>query len=210
MVIFQLAASLSFCFVASGCFPRNTGDEVIIPGNPFAQKTSSYQKAGWPSSAVAWAEGLLREHGHEEKLSSFYFQYRHMEFILLQTKRDRIDMSGDFASATDLMLRYGLMRDKDFLPQLSMIERQERVQLAVERINESLLKGTLKSKRGAKAVRLELNRAFEIDFNPLTAPILRPEKIQLGKLTMKAEIARARAIYLSERAAVKQQKEKLK
>jgi hypothetical protein len=172
-------SALPFAFAAlvgtQGCSDADTvpqtGDVTDI-----ANSEVKDQSIGncWVYASVGWAESLRLTHSGEElNLSESYVTYWHWfeqirggapgEEALADLGNNELSTGGWWATAVELMRRYGVMDEGAFIPDEAEAPRSDRQKTALAKINESLKNGVLKTaaKRGdAKVVRTELNKAW--------------------------------------------------
>jgi hypothetical protein len=122
----------------------------------------------WLYAAMSWAESLhKRVNGEELNLSESYSTYWYWFDQIANggLDGDEISTGGWFRSAADLFMRYGLMKEADFIPEEANLEMSGRQKSALDAINLSLKSGVLKdpaNRRNREVVRAELNRAWNL------------------------------------------------
>jgi hypothetical protein len=123
----------------------------------------------WMYATMSWAESLhKRVAGEELNLSESYSSYWYWFEQIANggLDGDAISTGGWFRSATDLFMRYGVMKEADFIPEEASIEMSGRQKTALDAINVSLKSGLLKdpaNRRNREVVRAELNRAWALN-----------------------------------------------
>jgi hypothetical protein len=122
----------------------------------------------WLYAATSWAEALnKRATGQEKNTSESWLTYWHwFEQIANGGASNEISTGGSYGTAADLMVRYGLMMEGDFIPSEVEAEMSSRQSSALNKINDSLKNGVLKdaaARRDRKVVRRELDLAWGLD-----------------------------------------------
>lgn len=156
---------------------RPSGDEELDDGSSVDDITQvnhskvKRQSIGncWLYATTSWLEALNKEAtGEEKNTSESWLTYWHwFEQLANGGVRNEISTGGSYATATDLVLRYGLMLEGDFIPGESDSEMSNRQSRALDTINAVLRNGgPLKDaveKRDRAAIRAELDRAWGLD-----------------------------------------------
>lgn len=157
-------------------------DEVIIKDEAITKR-----KQSWSQESVSNIESIYASHGKKIKLSESYLYYRYFEFQLSNPKTSLLTMSSDYSKSLDVILKYGLMEDKDFLPQASPAD-------AIKSLNGSLSNGPLKKARNSKSIRAALNLAFGVSFSPEKSKVIRPARVRFDGLTLEQELKKQKAL----------------
>ncbi len=128
----------------------------------------------WLYATAGWLESLNKSAtGEELNTSESYTTYWHwFDQIANGTQRTSISTGGSYNTAIEIYTRYGVMLQKDFIPEEATRDMSARQASALDAINASLSKGALstrEARRNRALVRAELDRAWG----------LRPEVIQL-------------------------------
>ena len=192
----RTAWSLSLLFVAgcaglvtSGCgLIANTSANSPLPSFSRPQTVDidhtsiKWQTIGncWAYSHLGWAESLIKKAtGESLDFSETYLTYRHFEEqLLLTSDLNEIQTAGSFERTVFLLQKYGLLLEGEFIPDESGVARSLVQARAVERINESLKYGPLKTDRSPLLIRSELNKAFGISDEQF---LLRTERVRLPR-----------------------------
>jgi len=122
----------------------------------------------WVYATAGWIESLhLGATNKEINVSESWLTYWHwFDQIANGQAKDAINTGGDFSTATDVIGRYGIVMEGDFVPREADAEMSELQSSAEKEINLSLRSGAL-SRPEARAdralVRKELDRAFKLD-----------------------------------------------
>lgn len=177
--VLGLSLLLNSCTLFKG---SDEADEVVIKDDALAAKRQS-----WTQQAISNVESIYASHGKKIKLSEAYLYYRYFEFQLSNKKISSVTMSGDYVKSLDVILKYGLMEDKDFLPQASPAD-------AMKSLNESLLSGSLKKARDSKSIRTALNTFFGVNFSPEKSKVIRPARVKFDALTLEQELKKQKAL----------------
>lgn len=131
----------------------------------------------WLYATMGWAESLhaAAATGEPElNISESYLSYWHWFDQLIwdgMPDKDKITVEGFFADGMDLMYRFGLMTEAEFIPEEATSQTSRRQSTAESKLNKSLREGALKTPEARKdraLVRRELNAAWE----------LRPEMVE--------------------------------
>ena len=122
----------------------------------------------WLNATVSWLEALNKAATNEEKnTSESYLTYWHWyEQIANGGAGEEISTGGSYGTAADLIVRYGLMNEGDFIANEASAEMSNKQASALNAINASLKTGALKeyeARRDRKLVRKELDRAWGLD-----------------------------------------------
>ncbi|MFO0663163.1 MAG: hypothetical protein U0174_04385 [Polyangiaceae bacterium] len=119
----------------------------------------------WVYAVAGWAESLNeRATGTEMNISESYITYWHwFEQLTNGRASTEISTGGSFGVATDLITRYGIVTEGNFIPAEQESEMSNTQKSALDAINLSMKSGVLKdpaARRDRKLVRAELDRAF--------------------------------------------------
>jgi hypothetical protein len=171
---------LNSCALFQGSDDAN---EVIIKDEAIAKR----KRGSWSQETVSNIESIYASHGKKISLSESYLYYRYFEFQLSNPNKTLLSMSSDYQKSLDVILKYGLMEDKDFLPQASPAD-------ALKSLNGSLSGGALKKSRDSKSIRAALNLAFGVNFSPEKSKVIRPARIKFDGLTLEQELKKQKAL----------------
>ena len=172
----SLASMLALATLgAAGC-AADTQDDHAVSGDDESSKDDITQVSHtkvkrqsigncWLYATSSWLEALNKGATSEEaNTSESWLTYWHWyEQIANGGARDEISTGGSFGTAADLIARYGIMNEADFIPSEGDSEMSNRQSTALNAINASLKSGVLKDpamRRDRKAVRKELDRAW--------------------------------------------------
>ncbi|MFO0679177.1 MAG: hypothetical protein U0169_21800 [Polyangiaceae bacterium] len=123
----------------------------------------------WIYATVGWTESLVKTAGGRDlNLSESYLTYWNwFERILAgDVVKGAVEEGGSWGQAADLMIRYGLVQEKDFVPGEEKEALSARQTTALAAINKELASGSLKSKaarRDRRVVRAALDKAWKLD-----------------------------------------------
>jgi hypothetical protein len=167
-----LALLWAAMLVAPGCAaPEDdgAGSASAVTAVPSTPVKEQYIPNCWLYASVAWAEGMhLRATGNTVNLSESYLAY--WDFFAKITDPSLADgteikTSGNWGDAAELMRRYGLVLEKDFIAaEADEIGSQIQYE-AIFNANLALTEGPLKTRaarRDKALVRRTLNQAFSL------------------------------------------------
>jgi hypothetical protein len=122
----------------------------------------------WLYATTSWLEALNKAAtGQEKNTSESWLTYWHWyEQIANGGAGEEISTGGSYGTAADLIVRYGLVIEGDFIPGEASAEMSNKQKTALDAINASLKTGVLKdpaARRDRKLVRKELDRAWGLD-----------------------------------------------
>jgi hypothetical protein len=124
----------------------------------------------WIYATASWAESLIKQANPNEttepNLSESYWTYWHwFDQIANGQVSDEVTTGGFYTTAAEIIARYGMMSEADFIPAEADQERSLTQKSALAAINTSLKSGKLSTtaaRRDRKLVRSELNAAFQL------------------------------------------------
>jgi hypothetical protein len=161
-----------FATLTPGCSVE-TGGESEADGPSTSDITQLDQSAVkrqsigncWIYAIHSWVESLnKRSTGVELNLSESYVTYWHwFEQIANRSVGKELETGGSYGVATDLIIRYGMMAEGDFLPSEANAEMSGIQKSALLAMNASITTGALKdpaARRNRALVRSELDKAF--------------------------------------------------
>lgn len=122
----------------------------------------------WLYATTSWLEALNKGATEEGKnTSESWLTYWHwFEQIANGRSGTEISTGGTYATAADLIVRYGVVLEKDFIAVEAEAEMSNRQSSALDAINRSLKSGALKdsaARRDRNLVRKELDAAWRLD-----------------------------------------------
>jgi hypothetical protein len=122
----------------------------------------------WLYATTSWLEALNKAAtGAEKNTSESWLTYWHWYEQLANGRASgEISTGGSFGTGADLINRYGIMIEGDFIAGEAEAEMSNRQSTALEAVNASLKSGALKdavSRRDKIAIRKELDRAWGLD-----------------------------------------------
>jgi hypothetical protein len=130
----------------------------------------------WIYATASWAESLIKQadaHDQEVNLSESYWTYWHwFDQIANGQATTEVTTGGFYTTAAEIISRYGIVFEADFIPSEASVEMSARQKSALANINASLKSGVLSNaakRRDRAAVRSELNAAFQLDANVVAA-----------------------------------------
>lgn len=139
--------------------------DEIVDVNHSAVKRQSIGNC-WIYATASWAESLNKTAtGTELNMSESYWTYWHWFEQIANSRASEIQTGGYFSVAINLIDRYGVMNEADFIPEESTVEMSLRQKSALATMNESLKSGALKemsARRERALVRSELDRAWAL------------------------------------------------
>ena len=127
----------------------------------------------WLYANTSWLEALNKAAtGVEKNTSESWLTYWHWyEQLANGSARTEISTGGSFGTGADLINRYGIMLEGDFIAGEAEAEMSARQSSALAAVNEGLKSGALKdavAARNKKAIRKELDRAWGLDAGMIT------------------------------------------
>lgn len=175
----SLASMFALAAAASGC-AAETSDEAATSDEGTGSSTDDItqvdqtevkrQSIGncWIYATTSWLEALNKGATEQSvNTSESWLTYWHWyEQIANGSVRDEISTGGTFATAADLVARYGVVLEKDFIASEANSEMSNRQSSALDAINRSLKTGVLKdaaARRDKATVRKELDAAWRLD-----------------------------------------------
>jgi hypothetical protein len=175
----SLASMLALAtFGAVGC-AADAEDDNIVSGDDESSKDDitqvnqskvKRQSIGncWLYATSSWLEALNKGATNEEQnTSESWLTYWHWyEQIANGKVGAELSTGGSYGTAADLIARYGIMNEADFIPSEGDSEMSNRQSSALNAVNASLKSGALKDpavRRDRKAIRKELDRAWGLD-----------------------------------------------
>ncbi len=169
----SLASMLALATLgAAGCAADtdNDNDDAESSTDDITQVSHSKVKRQsigncWLYATTSWLEALNKgATNQEQNTSESWLTYWHWyEQLTNGRASDEISTGGSYGTAADLIARYGIMNEADFIPSEGSSEMSNRQSTALNAINASLKTGVLKDpavRRDRKAVRKELDRAW--------------------------------------------------
>jgi len=122
----------------------------------------------WAYAMTGWHEALHKGATGEEKNTSeswlTYWQW--FDQLATGTPRDQVNTGGGYYEGAGLIMKYGLVLEKDFIKAEAEDEMSARQSKALEAVNASLASGEMKAaveRKDRKAIRKELDRAWGLD-----------------------------------------------
>ncbi|MBX3209451.1 MAG: hypothetical protein KF764_30740 [Labilithrix sp.] len=175
----SLASMLALAtFGAVGC-AADAEDDKAVSGDDESSKDDITQVSHtkvkrqsigncWLYATASWLEAMNQAAGNpEQNTSESWLTYWHwFEQVANGGRGDEISTGGSYGTAADLIARYGLMNEGDFIAGEANAEMSSRQSSALNTINASLKSGVLKdasARRDRKLVRQELDRAWGLD-----------------------------------------------
>ena len=142
----------------------STNDENEIVNVP--QTDVERQSIGncWLYAHASWIESMhLTATGESFDLSQSYWTYWHWFDQIAGGWSSSISTGGNWTTANNIIRKYGLMSEGDFVFADTLNEMSSRQKSALDTLNESLKNGVLKdssARRDKKIVRREMDRAW--------------------------------------------------
>lgn len=122
----------------------------------------------WVYATTSWLEALNKGATSEEKnTSESWLTYWHwFDQLANGEAKKEISTGGSFGSAADLIARYGVVLEGDFIPAEADAEMSMRQKVALEAMNASLRTGALSKpelRRDRQQIRKALDLAWQLD-----------------------------------------------
>jgi hypothetical protein len=166
-----LSALFALAIPAVGCVADTSGEDIEVDENEIVnvpQTDVERQSIGncWLYSHASWIESMhLSATGESFDLSESYWTYWHWFDQIAGGWATKISTGGNYTTANNILRKYGLMRDVDFLPIDAEGEMSHRQKEALDALNESLKSGALstpEARRDKRILRQEMDRAWGI------------------------------------------------
>jgi hypothetical protein len=149
-----------------------TGDEVGSSTDDITQVNHSKVKRQsigncWLYATTSWLEALNKGATNSEvNTSESWLTYWHwFEQIANGQASEEISTGGSWGTGVDLVTRYGVMKEGDFIPDEADDEMSDTQKTALDAVNASLKTGVLKDpakRRDRAVVRAELDKAWNL------------------------------------------------
>lgn len=163
--LFTLATSTAVGCAAGTAPDADAGfDENEIVNVP--QTDVERQSIGncWIYAHASWIESMHKSAtGQDVDLSQSYWTYWHWFDQIVGGWRSEISTGGNWSTANNIIRRYGLMAEKDFVAADTQAEMSSRQKQALATLNASLKTGALKdpaARRNKSLVRQEMDKAW--------------------------------------------------
>jgi len=156
----------------AGCADQTSDDDDASHANITSVDHSSVKRQSigncWIYATTSWLEALHRAATNADvDVSESYLTYWHwFDHITNGDATDHVDTGGGYLMAADIIGRYGLMNEGDFLADEANAEMSERQKAALDAIDASLKSGVLADRqlrKNREVVRKELDRAWNLD-----------------------------------------------
>lgn len=165
LLLLGLATAATACSGGASDSTRSGADEIVdVPQSSLKNQSISNC---WLYATMGWAESLHRGTGEPElNISESYLSYWHWFDQLIwdgAPGKDAIVPEGFFVGGMDLIYRFGIMAEADFIPEEATSQTSRRQSSAMSKINASLRDGALKTREARMdraLVRRELNAAW--------------------------------------------------
>ncbi len=166
-------ASASSTDAASTDDGQGSSTDDITSVNESAVKRQSIGNC-WLYATTSWLEALNKGATNVEKnTSESWLTYWHWyEQLANGHASGEIETGGGFSTAANLIARYGITLEKDFIKTEAESEMSARQSSALEAVNASLKSGALKTavaSRDKKAIRKALDVAWKLDANVVSS-----------------------------------------
>ncbi|MFZ9521279.1 MAG: hypothetical protein ACO3A4_12460 [Silvanigrellaceae bacterium] len=152
---------------------------VNIPHTPV-----KWQSIGncWAYAALGWAESMIIRAPNlsSPNFSETYITYRHYELQLRDASLTELQTGGSFQEAAEIIVRYGLINEGDFIPGEANMTKSERQKTATNYLNESIKSGALSQSRSYDVVRAELDAAFGVNLEKVREKIIAASSVKVG------------------------------
>jgi hypothetical protein len=121
----------------------------------------------WTYATMGWAEALvMRASNKKIELSESYVTYWHwFEQLVNGSVTDQLEEGGSWGEAADIMVKYGVMESKDFVPADATTELSAGQASALKAVNLAIKSGKLKdsaARQDRKLVRQVLDDAWNL------------------------------------------------
>jgi hypothetical protein len=170
----RFAALLALAAMPMGCSMETQDGEEGIEGasvDPITDVTQSSVKRQsigncWLYAVASWAESMHKSvNGEELNMSESYWNYWYWFDQIANGGLDgnQIQTGGWYSTGVDLITRYGIMMEADFIPEEANAEMSNRQKTALDAINLSLKSGVLSTaaaRKNRETVRRELDRVY--------------------------------------------------
>jgi hypothetical protein len=168
--LFALASMAALSATVAGCSGASNDDSGANTDDitQVTQSAVKRQSIGncWIYATASWSESLTKNAtGKESNFSESYWTYWHWfeQIANGSLGGDSVSTGGGFGTAAELINRYGVMNEGDFIPSEANAEMSGHQESAESAINVSLKSGALKSataRKNRELVRQELDKAW--------------------------------------------------
>jgi hypothetical protein len=167
-------ASLLALAAAPGCSsgadaPEGDVEASTDPITVIDQTIVKRQSIGncWAYATASWAESLAKSAGQDLNISESYISYFHWFDQIanggVSSSKPEVSTGGWWHVAVQLMTRYGVMLEGDFIADEANVEMSGRQKRALDAMNVALKSGALstpEARRNRTLVRAELDKAW--------------------------------------------------
>jgi len=163
-LLLALALAPAACTAAPADDQADTNDENEIVN--IAQTDVERQSIGncWLYAHASWVESMHKTAtGEDFDVSQSYWTYWHWFDQIAGGFTSEVSTGGGWAVANEIVRKYGLMAEKDFVAADTQDEMSSRQSSALSAINASLKSGVLSDpakRRDKKALRAEMDKAW--------------------------------------------------
>ncbi len=156
---------------AAGCSSGGSTGEAEDDITNVKQSTVKDQSTEncWTYATMGWAESLYETAtGKDIQLSESYVTYWHWfdQITAGTVSGDVVEEGGSWGEAADLMIKYGVMESKDFVPADATKELSDRQTVAVKAVNDALKTGgelhTASARHDRTKVRAFMDKAWQL------------------------------------------------
>jgi hypothetical protein len=164
----RLALAFTSLLAAAGCTglasePTANDDSAIVHVNHTDVERQTIGNC-WIYAHASWIESMNKTAtGKSFDSSQSYWTYWHWFDQIAGGFTSTVETGGRWTTANDIIRKYGLMAEKDFIALDTQSEGSNTQKFALDAINESLKSGVLKNpaaRRDRKRVRAELDRVW--------------------------------------------------
>lgn len=166
MITLGMATAAAACSGAADDSRTGGGADEIVDVPQSSLKNQSISNC-WLYATMGWAESLHAGTGEPElNISESYLSYWHWFDQLIwdgAPEKNAVVAEGFFSEGMDLIYRFGIMTEADFLPEEAASQTSRRQSSAMSKLNASLKDGALKTREARMdraLVRRELNAAW--------------------------------------------------
>lgn len=170
--------------VSMACTKRSADQGLHAPSSTHIDSASvKWQTIGncWNYAVLGFIESHEFQTGLVPTFSDFsesYISYRHFEDQLSRSVLPaELESGGTFDLALQLVRKYGVMREADFIPEEATSPKSNRQLSALTKLNAKLKAGELKAPLNREQIRAELDAAFGVELKAVSDKIIPAEKV---------------------------------
>lgn len=141
----------------------------------------------WAYATMGWVESLVLKNSGKKihlNLSESYHTYRHFEEQLTsRTPLGSIQTGGMWNQSMQLIAKYGLMKEEDFIPSEATNPKSDSQLLAMNNLNTWIKEGKVKSNLSKQQAEKHLDAAFNVNLSEVNSKIISPRSLMVGPNT---------------------------